>query len=412
MAKLTGSVTLAGTAPTSIKDAEVKIFEGTTLVVNAVTNEDGQYEIRQLERGKTYTVKVIVNGEEVHSDEITINAQTNTRNVSIETGTTSPGTGGTSSGAAASTGNFNNLTGLIKQPAFSKDKAVEISEAREFRRLFRVGNLILAQVPRAIENLNRLLTSSPTDITLTVNNKEALLDKHGDKINSILQRQAEDFNDEEAILEEVRRQFDLGTSTVDEVNIEFKTIYREYLDLCNDDLLSINPEQVKNKSSFGPDKEEELYELLRKLQRSIIKVTSNMSVAGTLGTRSLTQKWSAILFDALEVINDVALNFVPYDDTDKKHVWFVVAALNGKQKREIDPYVVQANEGASMLYYAIEIYDKIKDDLKKEDRTHLLNLFHKDEFAKEGDPENKFTASKLLRENATLVIEDWIPDWA
>ncbi len=329
------------------------------------------------------------------------------------TSTTTTGTTTATSVTAAPSDNFSELMGVITRGSdFALRAPVNIQEAIQFRRLYTVGNYILARVPESIESLNQTLTSD-SDGGLNLVRKGELIDIHIKTIESILERTSDEFNNEESVLRELRRQLDLGTETVQEqeVNIEFKAIFKEFIELSEDELLSVDPdeEKIKNNPLWDASKTEELYKLLKKLKRVIIKLTENMSDFGTLGTQSLVQKWSDILADALNLLDKVGDNHIASDDLDDLHVWSVLADLTNVQKSDIEGYIVHAREGGQMLRDVIDIYQKIEVEghLEDEAHTYLRKLFHEKDFV---FPDK--TVSEVLRNKASLVNENWIPIWS
>jgi len=136
-----------------------------------------------------------------------------------------------------------------------------------------------------------------------------------------------------------------------------------------------------------------------------------MSFYGTDGTLKFLAKWQKIIDDTIEILNDVAINHVASDDDDQKHIWPVLAKLSGQQKSQIDPYIVHANQGAAILYYVIKIYEYMINNLEKEDNDHLEDVFQSHQFEEESNPGVKSSASKLLKTNAGLVFNNWIPEW-
>jgi len=92
---------------------------------------------------------------------------------------------------------FDELMGLVTTGSdFAVSPPVNIDEARQFRRLYTVGNYVIAGVVRSIGALNTILNSStPTGTagaasTLPLLNKQALVDAQSANIDSISETEA------------------------------------------------------------------------------------------------------------------------------------------------------------------------------------------------------------------------------
>jgi hypothetical protein len=275
---------------------------------------------------------------------------------------------------------FQSLKALVSSPDFSITAAVNLDEARQCANLFTIGNYLLARVPESIANLNNMLTNN-TEGRLNLVNKAGLIQNFNAKIESVLTRRAEDFNNEASVLREVRRQFNLGTEPAPDVNRNFPALFKEFVGLCADDLMGVTPDQVEGTSGgfvFDPAEKEKLYNFLRRLKASIINLTESMSVAGTLGTQALVHRWAGILSDSLDIVNNVSKNHVATDDNDQRHWVATVVALNNGQTADIKPYLVHAREGGQLLDDTITAYDAIRQQnaLEIEDEGFLKSFFH------------------------------------
>ena len=298
---------------------------------------------------------------------------------------------------------------------FAAEPRVNIDEANEFRRVYTVGLYVLADVPRSISILNDALVAtngSNNGIPMFgLINKAQLQERNSARIQNVLTRRAEDFNNEDAVKAEARREFNLGTASAPSANTEFKDLYSEFVKLAADDLMGIDPEQLVGKVVFDAKEREQILNFLKKSKRALIKVVQNMSVAGTLGTRPLLNKWSEILRDSLLVLNDVAANNIASDDADDHHVWSLLAALTGKQRSWVKSYVVHARDGGTLLEYAIQIYQVIQDgdNLENETDDYLRSLFYQPGFVfKNPDRAVAF----VLKPRASLVEDNWLPAYA
>lgn len=311
---------------------------------------------------------------------------------------------------------FDDLMGLVIGFEFAISPPVNIDEARQFRRLYTVGNYVLGGVVRAIGALNTVLNSStPTGIagavsTLPLLNKQALVDAQSANIDSIIARSADNTRNEGQLMEAVRSQFDLGTAAAPNVNVAFKTIFKDFVALCANDLLGVDPEDPKVNASLtmDPRRIEEIYTHLKRTKRSLIHLVETMSAAGTLGSSSLVEKWARLVKDALYVLNAVK-PFIGDDDQDRRHVWSVTAELNRVPKASIDAYVVHAREGGQLLNDAVDVYGQLSPaQLNDEGQTPLRSFFF--DTAKFGLGGQ--SVSTLLRRNAQLIQENWIPAWS
>ena len=344
---------------------------------------------------------------------------TTTMGISVApTTTTTPVTGGSAGPTAQPSPNasvsFDALLGLVADSTFALNPPVNLEEARQFRRLYTVGNYMLAGVPSAIGALNVALnTSAPagspgSTTTLPLTRKQDFVKDHQATIDSVLSRASDNTRTESDLLQAVRMQFDLGTAVARDVNTGFKTIFREFVSLCTDELLSLDPQTVAAGNLADPHRPEKIYAHLKRTKRSLLRLVESMSRAGTLGSVSLIDKWSRVVKESLDVLK-ATRDFVGDDDDDRKHVWSVVAELNRTQKAAIDPYVVHAREGGQLLNDSIDVYGQLTGtQLDDQSNLHLREFFF--DSAKFGI--NGRTVADMLRTNAQLLQENWISAWA
>ena len=294
---------------------------------------------------------------------------------------------------------------------------VRVDEAMEFRRLFTVANFVMARVHNAVASLNTALRSTGNGTgnadasTLPLRNKAGLLDGEGARINDILNRLSTEFDNEQAVLQQARAQFDLGTAAVPNVNATFKSVYREFVNLCANDLLAVDPAQVAGNPLWDQRRTAELNEFLRRLRRTMLRLMENMSLAGSLGTATLVSKWSPIVSDSLQVLRAVGANgHVAYDDLDRQHIWSIVAELNRQSRESIVPSIVQAREGGQLLGAVIETYRQmvLRGELQADDDASLRALF----FDQATYTVDGMSVGAALRRNATMLQENWIAGWA
>jgi hypothetical protein len=280
--------------------------------------------------------------------------------------------------------------------------------------MYTVGVYVIADVPRAISVLNDALVQTNGNNglpALGLVNKGKLQTDNGAQIQSVLTRRAEDFNNEDTVKVEVRREFNLGTASAPSANTEFKALYSDFVNLAADDLMGVDPNTLAGKVVFDAKEREQIINFLKKLKRAIIKLVQNMSVAGTLGTRPLLNKWSGILKDSLQVLNEVAKNNIASDDLDEKNVWSLLAILTGAPRSTVKSFVVHANDGGALLQQAIQIYQVIQTGgkLLDETDTYLRDLFYQPGFVFKNPDE---VAALKLKTGASMVKDHWNPTWS
>ena len=430
------------------------------------TGPQGDYTIKRLPRNVGLEIKVTVDNEDRHVESIELNAPTVERTIQVRTetttttvaptfphggttmttttstATTSTATTGTTTTGTTSTGPaptgstttgstsmstttvtvapdaFTNLIGTVAR--IDLHPPVNIEEAREFRRLYTVANYVVAGLPSAVRALNDMLTSGST-VGPTLINKGGLLSSvEGQKINTTLDRMADEHNNEQKLMSEARAQFDLGTEPAETVNADFKVDFIEFVGMCADELMAFDPldDRVKGNPLITPERLEEAYSFMRSTKRALIRVMESMSRSGRLGTGPLVVKWAEIVDDSVKLMQKVGTAHVATDDADLKHPWSVMTSLNGRARSEIDSYLVHAKEAADLLDATIEVYQDMqtnKTDLADEGPDLLRRLFHTTQymsFPNLRSPGNLLTVSERLHREATLILENWIPEWS
>ena len=75
-------------------------------------------------------------------------------------------------------------------------------------------------------------------------------------------------------------------------------------------------------------------------------------------------------------------------------------------------YIPHAREGSELMGITIDIYQRVNSlgRLTDETEPHLIELFHRPANYIPNSGGN--TVSTLLRERASIVLENWIPVWA
>jgi hypothetical protein len=210
---------------------------------------------------------------------------------------------------------------------------------------------------------------------------------------------------------EVRREFNLGTAAAPSANTEFKQLYSDFVNICADDLMGVDPNTLSGKVVFDAKEREQIINFLKRAKRSLIELVQNMSFEGTLGVRPLLDKWSVILKDSLEVLNRVAQNNIASDDLDDKNVWTLLGRLTGAPRSTVKSFVVHAKDGGVLLEQAIQIYRVIQEGgkLLDESDTYLRDLFYQPGFVfKNPDRVVAFE----LKQRASIVKDNWNPTWS
>ena len=204
----------------------------------------------------------------------------------------------------------------------------------------------------------------------------------------------------------MRKQFNQGLESAEDINRDFPTIYRRLVNLVADDLMGVTPEQLEGKVVFDATQRERLFNHLRQVKASIIEVTQSLSFAGSLGTIGLVKKWSSILRDSLDIIGKVGDGFVASDNVDDKHWASVLSALVSRPVAENRPYLVHAREGGQLLSDVIQVYEWIikQQGLEKEDESFIKDLFY--------TSGNVFTnpnqtVAARLKANGRLLRDNW-----
>lgn len=411
MASINGTVTYSGGDKKAVEGAVVKISEITDAgaagkLINSITTKaDGKFEFKNLKKDFHYHFSVVVSNAEVRNEGITIVNSPHDMAVEVD---------GAGSGSGDSTLDaFEMLEDKIK--GIPIDAKVSIKEAEQLRRVFTVGNYLLAKVPQSVQVLKDALGDRDSNIHVLYNN---LTDDIHKKFREISAKLSAIGNNEdlamEKVLNDLREQCDLGTNTVESVNTGFKTVYKEFVTLSADEMLAITPEEAAPDNKFWDvTKTEELHRYWQKLIKSVIKLTRNISVAGNMSSVDRVLEWSSVIGKSIDILFDVGKLVMARDD-DEKHGWTLLAKLNDTTKSEIKPYLVQAKEGGNMLQYAINMYEQLEKDREsgievEDDIDYIGKLLH-------GKDDASFqlagtTPSKALRAIATTVLENWPADW-
>ncbi len=301
----------------------------------------------------------------------------------------------------------------LEEQRFTLEPPVSIEEAHRAARLFSVVCLMLAGLSKykigdeeltdVLGMLNlyyglqdesmetRLAILEPDRLWITIEQKLKALAEH-----LILVQSDVDFLNDEA-----RRQFNLGTGNGSPGNVQFPALFRRYVEIGTNSLLSINLRREKKNQFFDKDKLAQAYDLLRDLKGLILQIVRSLSKYGAVATTRVNQDWSNYQARALEVLAVVAQERVSSQQDGSP--WDVLALLTGKNRdTEIAPYAVLARHGGKLLQYAIEIYLEAEKELDRFDRKHLVDLFQ---------PRNREFWTTKIREDAASVERYPVANW-
>ena len=232
-------------------------------------------------------------------------------------------------------------------------------------------------------------------------------------------------------MRELRSWFDLGTASAPVVNVDFKSAFRNFASVCADDLFGVDPDMLA-KDAQGQELYERLLRLYRDAKRRVVDLVESMSDSGTLGSDRLIGKWSSLVEQAFQILPKLR-KYLATDDSDKLHIWSIVADLVSKQRADIIPNVVHARQGGALLDDAIALYQLLQATPKamnEEDPGALKTVFNTLVGGPGGGagavggaggagaagggagaaPPAGTTVARKLRSNATFVLASW--PWA
>jgi hypothetical protein len=303
------------------------------------------------------------------------------------------------------------------------EQDISPDEARQAIILFSVTNVMLAgKGKRRVGNEDKIdvlaaLTlyyglqdrSLASRLVLTQGFWTAQVPELGQSIDNVLKDlrdRLNQLNDDALFLErEAKRQFNLGGNNDVVGNTEFPRLFRRFVEISNDPLLSLNIDAedknpLSDKTSVG-----RALDLLVELKGVILQLVRSLSKYGTIATSRANKEWADFERRALLVLKLIAEKYRASEDIDDKHPYAVLADLTDKQRdSEIAPHMVLAREGQQMLQLAFETYDDTKDSLELVDKAHLINLFQK------GDPA-KFR-TEAMRKLAAVVRKYPLQAWS
>ena len=400
MATITGKVTDANGNPVGGVTVEAKDAEGNKSSND--TDNEGLYTINDLPPG-TYTVSVTAPpdiADKYHP----------ANNVAVAAGRET-------TGIDFSLDIVKHFVGILDDDRFNIQTTISIEEANQAVALFSVVTLMLAGLSRrrvantekidmlGVLNLyyglqedslrDRLTFGNPTRLWQDLEKDLKDLAKDLDQLQSDL-----DFLNREA-----KRQFNLGLSNDVLGNVQFPVLFRRYVEIGSDPLLSFDIKEADKPGSFvDKTKIGQADDLLKELKSVILQVVRSLSKYGTAATKRVNEDWATFEARALEALQTVTQERVT-PDQDLKNIWSVLADLIGKNREtEVVPYVVLARHGGKLLKYAMEIYELEKNQLDLFSRDHLRDLFQKDR-----DPQGFWT--DRIRSEAAVIKRYPLPNW-
>lgn len=277
--------------------------------------------------------------------------------------------------------------GRLDDARFSIESLISKEEATQAVNLFSVVTLMLAGLSRrrvgSEEKLDMLgvlslyygLQEDSLKDKLTVANPTALWGSLEGELKGLAKDLDQLQSDVDFLNREAKRQFNLGLSNNVLGNVQFPALFRRYVELGNDPLLSFDIKAADQNQYFDKTKIAQADELLKELKSVILQLVRSLSKYGTAATRRVNEDWAKFEARAMEVLQIAARERVT-PDQDEQNIWAVLAALVNKHREtEIAPYVVLARHGGKLLQYALQIYGETVDQLDNFDRFHLRDLF-------------------------------------
>ncbi len=182
-------------------------------------------------------------------------------------------------------------------------------------------------------------------------------------------------SDVDFLKKEAKRQFNLGPNNDVAGNAEFPKLFKRYVDIANDPLLTLDI-RTEETSAFS-DKEQiaQAYDLLVELKGLILQIVRSLSKNGTVATAQANQQWANYENRAFGVLKQVADARIS-DDVDELRILSVLADLVDRDfDTQLAPYIALARDGGQLLRLAMQTYLTDKANLDNFDRSYLLSLF-------------------------------------
>jgi hypothetical protein len=307
--------------------------------------------------------------------------------------------------------------GRLDDARFSIESLISEDEANQAVSLFSVVNLMLAGQSRrqvgseqkldmlGMLNLYYGLQEDSLRAKITVGNSTALWSNLEGELKVLAKDLDQLQTDVDFLSREAKRQFNLGLTNNVLGNSQFPALFRRYVEIGNDPLLSLDIKAADQPNSFvDKTRVAQADELLRELKGLILQIVRSLSKYGTAATRRANEDWARFESRALEILQTVARERVT-PDQDERNSWAVLADLTNKNREtEIAPYVVLARHGGKLLNYAMRIYRETQNRLDDFDNGHLRDLFQN------GNVQRDFWTERI-RAEATVIKRYPLANW-
>jgi len=308
--------------------------------------------------------------------------------------------------------------GRLDDARFSIESLISKDEANQAVSLFSVVNLMLAGLSRrrvgskekldvlGMSNLYYGLQEGSLRDKITVGDSTALWSNLESELRNLAKDLDQLQSDVDFLNREAKRQFNLGMSNNVLANVRFPALFRRYVEIGSDPLLSFDIKAADQNRFFNKTKIAQADELLKELKGVVLQIVRSLSKYGTAATKRVNEDWAKFEARALEVLSIVARDRVT-PDQDEQNIWSVLAALvNKNRETEIAPHVVLARHGGKLLKLAMDTYIEIesKAELDVFDPGRLRDLFQR------GNIQKEFLTEKI-REQATFIKRYPLPNW-
>lgn len=302
----------------------------------------------------------------------------------------------------------------IDDARFSVESPVSIDEANQAVGLFSVSTMMLAGLGKrkvgnvektdilGVLNLYYGLQDNSLQDKITVADSTVLWGSLETRLKSLAQDLDSLQSDVDFLTREAKRQFNLGTTNGVLANVQFPSLFKRYVEIGTDPLLSFDLLKQESNDFFDKTKLGQAYDLLKELKGLILQIVRSLSKYGTAATKRVNEDWASFESRSLEVVATVAQQRVS-SDQDEKNQWSVLAQLLSKNREtEVAPFVVLARHGGKLLRYAMDIYKLTQNNLDNFDQVHLRDLFQ---------PKNQVFWTDKIRAEATVIKRYPLPNW-
>jgi hypothetical protein len=204
---------------------------------------------------------------------------------------------------------------------------------------------------------------------------------------------------------EAKRQFNLGINNDVVGNIEFPRLFRRYVEIANDPLLTLDIQKENANPLSDKEKVGKAFDLLSELKGVIIQLVRSLSKYGTVATNRANKEWAEFEDRALRVLKRVGEHRFT-EDLDEKRILSVLADLTEKNlEMVVAPYFALARNGGKLLRLAFEVYQlSIPQGLDTFEPDRLVELFQQP-----ADPANWLT--KRMRNEAVVLKRHPLANW-